>query len=580
MKTVSISMGVGHTVLAMAALLSLGGCGGGSSESEASAAGPVADAGVAPGASVPNAGAPEVAKPDDESTQATLLTAPLPVVEGSKEIHFWRDSPVANGDGSTKERAVRELWQAQRAAKPGDVILVHARKSPSDYYNYFYFDSTFHGEPPQAATATSPKLPARFMTIRGVPDLAGNLPKVRGHGYTDSTGKVKGRNGAIILRKTSYLRFEKLDASAPGNSMDSTDLSGYATTAFDIEDSHHVHVVDSLAHSSGCHGIGAQRSDWLTFVGNTVWNNAKDNSANGGRMWCSGISNYNPVSSDTYPTEGSTRVWILNNKIHNNTNANANNAHVKHEDGNGIILDDYLWTQCIGHPSGSFKEKPCRPPYLAKTVVQNNVVYNNGGRGIHVYFTRNADVIGNTVAWNLRDENGPGYNLGEINLSNAAGVRVIGNVMYSGGEFVAPLIGTRHPLGIINCGAEQHLQAGFNAPRGEILVEGNLQYSRTWSSAVSAGAGPTAKIDSLHGSTLQCWDKDRPNQGLIKFSANRVVGEPGFARFGYDSTADFRLLANSLGRNRPAVGLNNTADHNGAWRGTSPTIGAYQNPAP
>lgn len=322
-----------------------------------------------------------------------------------------------------------------------------------------------------------------------------------------------------------------------------------------------------MAHDSGCHGIGAQRSDYLAITENLVYGNAGDISGNGGHVWCSGISNYNPVAVDGYT---GTKVWIMNNVVHSNSNDRPANrptdARGIHADGNGIILDDYMWTQCGPNWGG----KVCQPPYRANTLVQSNVVYNNGGRGIHVYYSRNVDIVGNTVAQNMRDELNAGYNLGEINLSRAADVRVVGNILSSlGGTIVSPpdsfwadrQMGARFALSIQGCGEDNLLQ-GVRVPPEPILVDGNLMHNQA------------------HAAQLQFLrNNDNCPAGTITVTSHQRVGDPAFKQPSLYGSGDFRVLPGSPALNLPSSGLNGRSDFFWLNRGTAPTAGAYQRPA-
>ena len=62
-------------------------------------------------------------------------------------------------------------------------------------------------------------------------------------------------------------------------------------------------------------------------------------------------------------------------------------------DGNGIIIDDGDHTQAETNV----------PPYEGLTLVIDNVVFNNGGRGIHVFHTANVVVANNVAYQDVKD---------------------------------------------------------------------------------------------------------------------------------------------------------------------------------
>lgn len=63
-------------------------------------------------------------------------------------------------------------------------------------------------------------------------------------------------------------------------------------------------------------------------------------------------------------------------------------------DGNGIILDDFNQTQ---RPEGQ------GTPFSQRSLVANNVIFDNGGHGIHIFQSEHVDVINNTLYQNSKD---------------------------------------------------------------------------------------------------------------------------------------------------------------------------------
>src|SRR5262249_59863401 len=73
---------------------------------------------------------------------------------------------------------------------------------------------------------------------------------------------------------------------------------------------------------------------------------------------------------------------IAQNIAHDNSNPPGGT------DGNGIIFDDGRHTQSD------------KLPYTPATLIENNLVYFNGGGGIHVFRSTNVTVRNNTAYWN------------------------------------------------------------------------------------------------------------------------------------------------------------------------------------
>jgi parallel beta-helix repeat protein len=166
---------------------------------------------------------------------------------------------------------------------------------------------------------------------------------------------------------------------------------------------HHFQALNNLVHDCGGEGIGTMYKDWYWIVGNTTYNNAH---FNGYQM--SGISIYEPrtvsYTATSADTSATYHIIVKNNVTHDNGEWYVAGAHT---DGNGIILDDFRNSQ-----SGM-------AAYPYKSLVQGNTAYNNGARGVHLFFTDNTTVDGNIAYNNNLDTAINGTWRGE--LSNAFG---------------------------------------------------------------------------------------------------------------------------------------------------------------
>ena len=87
-------------------------------------------------------------------------------------------------------------------------------------------------------------------------------------------------------------------------------------------------------------------------------------------------------------------------------------------DGNGVIIDDHRNTQSIVGDSGV--------AYVGTTLVENNLLFDNGGRGVNVYSSDNVIVRYNTSYHNARSSSGAIDS--EFVVGNASNVEVYGNI--------------------------------------------------------------------------------------------------------------------------------------------------------
>ncbi|MHC5719621.1 MAG: right-handed parallel beta-helix repeat-containing protein, partial [Nostoc sp.] len=75
-------------------------------------------------------------------------------------------------------------------------------------------------------------------------------------------------------------------------------------------------------------------------------------------------------------------------------------------------------------------------PYLGKTLIANNIVYNNGNSGINAYAAKNVDIINNTTYKNSLVVS----NTGEIKVNYSENVRVENNIMYASDNQTANIL--------------------------------------------------------------------------------------------------------------------------------------------
>ncbi|MDA3866397.1 MAG: right-handed parallel beta-helix repeat-containing protein, partial [Salinivirgaceae bacterium] len=258
--------------------------------------------------------------------------------------------------------------------------------------------------------------------------------------------------------------------------------------------SHHIVVRNCKIHDCAG-GIGAGNCDYVTIENNTIYNNCWYSMYAG-----SGISIFGPKDIDAVTGY---KIFIRNNTVYNNKCLVPWEQIDKLSDGNGIILDANHGTQGM-------------PIYVGRTLVQNNVSYNNGGGGIHAFQAWHVDIINNT-AYN----NGTVVGYPEIDANSCTDVNIYNNIMYArtGG----------------NCNANDNAIYNYN-----------IYYN-----------GPAFKI-----------------------GANDIVADPKFVAKGLDGTADFRLQSTSpaINSGSTTAGQFSTKDILGITRpqGSASDRGAYE----
>ena len=129
-----------------------------------------------------------------------------------------------------------------------------------------------------------------------------------------------------------------------------------------------------------------------------------------------GNSNSAPVGENPL----SVHNFILQNRLYNNISKYTGKTHT---DGNGIIIDLHG-----GYPGAPVV---AGVKYPARTLIENNVVYSNGVRGIHIYKSSNVLVRNNTCYQNLVDATYT--NEGELSAVYAKDILFVNNVAYVDG---------------------------------------------------------------------------------------------------------------------------------------------------
>ncbi|HEY9620327.1 MAG TPA: choice-of-anchor Q domain-containing protein [Crinalium sp.] len=315
------------------------------------------------------------------------------------KIYYISGEGSNNNNGLSPQSAFRTLQQAADLTQPGDVVYV----MNGTYTNDNSFDNIL--------TIKRSGTPDAWITYQAYP---GHHPKlesknwhgidVQGASYITIDGfELEGNNNNINL---AYAQSQQTNLNNPLTSGNGIGVNPSTDGRF----SHHIVIRNNKAYNFGGGGIYTIHADYVTIENNTVYNNA----------WyapygCSGISNYQNWNSDN---STDTKMIIRNNVSYGNQNLIPFYAMGKITDGNGIIIDDSRNTQ-LNSTLGSYK---------GRTLIQNNIVYNNGGRGVAVYKSEFVDVINNTAYQNsqhsaIRD--------GEITAIAANNVNVFNNIIYA-----------------------------------------------------------------------------------------------------------------------------------------------------
>ncbi|MCU0855859.1 MAG: right-handed parallel beta-helix repeat-containing protein [Rhodobacteraceae bacterium] len=188
------------------------------------------------------------------------------------------------------------------------------------------------------------------------------------------------------------------------------DIVGGTGHGIDVESSAYTLIHNNVVHDSGGSGIQFNFSEFIVIDGNTTFGNAGTNG------WhTSGISVYQNrnITGDT-DTPGF-RTIVRDNISYDNVTLPV--VEGDHTDGNGIIIDDFQSTQTPGFPN-----------YTFPTLVENNLAFGNGSKGIQVTWSDFVTVRGNTVAFNNVDDLNLGTWRGELSNAQSSNNTWIDNI--------------------------------------------------------------------------------------------------------------------------------------------------------
>jgi Right handed beta helix region len=368
---------------------------------------------------------------------------------------------------------------------------------------------------------------------------AGNFHgiSVRNASYIVVEGfEIEGHLNDVTLQEATDLNaFYKANTNAPITAvLDSSGITvgnGGQSPALKREMPHHVILRNNIVYSHPGGGINALFADYVTIENNRVWR----------------VGSYSPFGASALniyrakDVDSNTSSYKM--VIRDNVASEAQNlfpcrcvSYTKQTDGNGIILDQLnnSQTQTTTAPVGVNPPIPpgtyTLPAYAGRTLIINNIITNNGGRGIHAFQSSNADIVYNTTAQNsLIAVTGDG----EITSQNSRNVRAFNNIM------VAPSNRPTHWIAFASAAAK-------TADGGTIVFNHNILF----------GGDPNA-VQVQPGTT----------RGTLGAN-NRLGLDPRFAA--QSGINAYRLLANS-----PAV--------DSAWIGggiVAPTSDVFAAPRP
>jgi hypothetical protein len=313
---------------------------------------------------------------------------------GFAETYYVSGAGSDSATGLTQATAFRTLQTAANLTKPGDTVMVMSGTYTPAGKGYDVLDITTSG------TARA------WITYRAMPGQ---------HPVVDFTNGWTG-----IQVDAAYIVIDGLEVGGGASKVtlayaksQAKNLSNYLTSANGIVVDnfingflpHHVIIENNIVHDAPGAGIATCYADYITIQHNETYRNA---------FWSpyanSGISIWEMRDSDTYTGY---KNLILDNVSHDNEEFIPFYEAGTITDGNGIIVDDNKNSQSNN------------VAYGGRTYVANNIVYRNGGSGIHTYSSQHVDIVNNT-AW--MNNHSPAINEGQIFANSAGDVTILNNI--------------------------------------------------------------------------------------------------------------------------------------------------------
>jgi parallel beta-helix repeat protein len=202
--------------------------------------------------------------------------------------------------------------------------------------------------------------------------------------------------------------------------------------------SHHIWVLNSEISGFGQSGAAVAATEYIYMIHNRVHGNSNLNcGAQGSGLAFNimhAIPNYTPTADDrTNPNPLLGPTWVIGssffhivtswNIVYNNALTQCGTQNTPYDtDGNGIIFDTNLENYVGGVNQGNTQN------YVSPSLVAFNVVYNNGGGGMHFYLSADSTVANNSCFNNYLDPADQGSSRPCIDNQQGYGFSFISNI--------------------------------------------------------------------------------------------------------------------------------------------------------
>jgi hypothetical protein len=317
-------------------------------------------------------------------------------------VYYVSPSGSDNANGLSEETAFQTLQHAANLTQPGDTVYAMTGTYANDPCCYVLDIST-------AGNA------ANWIAYKAYP---GQTPVISfngwaGIGFEPSAAYVE-VSGFHIVGNNSHVTIAEAQAQSTTNPNPAFNgncvfADGRQGTAF--MKPHHLKIMNSVIGECGGAGVGTAQSDYVTIAGNTIYNSAWYDIYGGSAI--STWENWNSDNATGY------KMYITGNTLYGNREYIPWAAAGAITDGEAIILDT------LNNDDPNYK----LTPYLGRSYIANNVIYNTGSSAIEVFDSQHADIVNNSTYGNVLTPVLSGR--GELNVNKAGDVRAVNNIFYS-----------------------------------------------------------------------------------------------------------------------------------------------------
>ncbi|MFD2700848.1 sugar-binding protein [Paenibacillus shunpengii] len=439
---------------------------------------------------------------------------------GEPVDYYVSPSGLDTNDGLTPETAFKNIQTAAALTNPGDTVYI----MPGTYtasntsYGSEWLKITRSGAK-NKNTGETAYITYKAYDFNNKPKLklADNVPGI--WNMVDIQANYIIIDGLEVEGNNMNISLEQAEANYEHKIAGGSNWAEYAktnTNGINVK-GHHIIVKNSYVHHMAGGGIGGA-GDYMWFDHNISHSNS----------WysmhaTSGMGSINNVSFDDNTADY--KIIMSNNIIYDNE------AKVKWEktkgysDGNGIIFD-------------------VDDGYYGKKLAFNNIVYNNGGGGIHIYRSNNVHVINNTIYHNSRSPHLKYPNMDAQSSDNSILINNISIARDEEGEYA-------------------NLNSGWNNMFANNIYGGNVRFLDQNEQVINPKFVNVSQANGSFDFTLQA-DSPAIDTGTREiFSKLPRIAEG----FGDEVGIDSPFSKDFLGNDRPyaGVGSNNRID-----------IGAYE----